>query len=199
MVRGGSTNDTFNIIQKGTGNTILRVGDPAAAVEAQRGTFAGAGFLGGAIGFDNLETDPDELKTGGSDPNVACYGAATAIQNSQNTILARGTFHYDSLGAYPNRYSFGANSWNIASVVETGATDGQIVVTMSVAALTPAPALPDVTYQVTVEHAGFGTSSGRIGMAKMGSNAAEIEVMLISDAGSKMGATFHLTVIGPPD
>ena len=84
-------------------------------------------------------------------------------------------------------------------MVETGTTDGQIVVTMSVAPLTPAPALPDVTYQVTVEHAGFGTSSGRIGMAKMGSSAAEIEVMLISDAGSKMGATFFLTVIGPPD
>lgn len=176
----------------GTGNTVLRVGDPAAAVETKRESFGGAGIKSGAIGFDNLETNPINLRTGGADANVACYVAGTAIQNQQNTILARARIDWNS---GTTTYSVGANNFNVASVTATP-TVGLPVVTLDIA-----PLSTDCTIIVTCEPDASPPTHFYMANAMLNTGTpTEVEVFIIESAlhaSVAADTSFHITVIGP--
>jgi len=196
----------FLIQNNGDKNILLRVGDPAAAVQTQREASGGAGIKTGAIGFDNEEVDPRELTSQAgfaSDPNINCYDSSRAILNMQSIIMARARVLWNPLGGAGTEYSVGSNRWNFGTTVEQDATG---VLRMSLLipprTNTTAPGTAygdyDACYIVTAEQSVTG-GDANVGSARQSlASAEEIEISLNQAGGAKVDCCFSIVVVGFP-
>jgi len=200
---GASTPGVLKLQNNGDKNILLRVGDPAAAVQTQRESFAGAGIKTGAIGFDNEEIDPRELTSEagfGSDPNIQCYDNSRAILNMQSIIMARARVLWDPLGG---TYSVGTNRWNFDSTVTQDGT-GELRMSLLIPPKTntAAPGTGygnyDACYFITTEQMAAG-GDPFIASARQGSGSTEVvEISLMQASGAKIDTNFSIMVVGFP-